>query len=809
MRDIRLAIRSLARSPRFTLAALLALGLGIGAATTVFSVADGLLFKPLPYRDSDRLVAVMAAIRSRGMVNWDVPAADLEAWRTASSALADLAGHRTRGRLTLMLPGQPEDVAAAGVTPNFLRVLGVTTAAGREFAADEFVPGPPRALILTDATWRRLFNADRGVVGRSLVVNGVSAQVVGVLPRTFAFPTGSFTRATDVLVPFAVDSTAPSVQERLTLIGRLASGASIERVRVDLDGFAKINGGESGLRNGRIDGATVEPILATLVTASRINLMWLLVGAVTALLLIGCANVANLLVARGADRRGELALRAALGASRGSLVTLQLVETAVLATLGGALGVLLSVWAVGIVNPLVPDDFKLLKDITVDARALGAALVASLTALVVCGVIPAFRLARTTVGQSLQQATSRSVSGRLRGRQLVVASEVALAVILLTGGALMTNAMMRLVRVDHGYANGDRVLTMFVQMPRGSAPLKRSPVFVERVLNAVRSVPGVRSAGAMNGTPLTRSLYAGSYVVEGFSAELMDRDPGGSGSCCTQSPDVSVGYFEAMGVPVVRGRAFTQNDLTSGLKVAIINERLARKFSTAVDPIGHFLINSDTPGDRRLIIGVVKDIRDLRLEDRPMQAIYTPLEEEGATGMTLAIRTDGNPTALAPAVRAALQQSAGPVVISNVRTLNEMLLRSASERRVNAWLFGSFGVLGLLLAATGIYGVISYAVARRTREMGVRLALGASPARVRRLVIGQTLVPVTVGLAVGLGASLALSRYLASLLYEVTARDAMTYLIVCAILLASALTAAYLPARRASRVDPVAALRAE
>jgi predicted lysophospholipase L1 biosynthesis ABC-type transport system permease subunit len=253
---------------------------------------------------------------------------------------------------------------------------------------------------------------------------------------------------------------------------------------------------------------------------------------------------------------------------------------------------------------------------------------------------------------------------------------------------------------------------------------------------------------------------------------------------------------------------FAESDARSSHKVAMINERLARKFAPGVSPVGHFVVGN-RPDDRRQIVGVVKDIRDLRLEDQPMQAIYTPLEEEGATRMTVVLRTDGDPHALVPALRAAVRNAAGPVVIANVRTLDELLLRSASERRLNAWLFGAFGVLGLLLAATGIYGVISYAVARRTREMGVRLALGATPARVRRLVIGQTLVPVSAGLMIGLGAALALSRYLASLLYEVSARDTTTYLIVCAVLLASAIAAAYLPARRASRVDPVAALRAE
>ena len=808
MRDIRLAIRSLARSPRFTLAALLALSLGIGAATTIFSVADGLLFRPLPYREPDRLVAVMAAIRSRGFLGWDVPSTDLEAWRSATTAVSDLGGYRTLPAMTLKAQGDPEEVAAAGVTSTFLRVLGVAPVQGREFTTDDFVIGAPPALLLTDAAWRRLFQSDPNVIGKAVSVNGAAGYVVGVLPRTFAFPAPSARRLPEVLLPFASNVQGSAAAVRLTLIGRLAPGAPLDRARVDLDAFAARHGGESGLRNGAIDGATVEPLATLLVAPTRARLMRLLLGAVAALLLIGCVNVGNLLVARGTDRGGELTLRAALGASRASLVRLQLVETAVLASVGAALGVGLSLWAVAAVNPLVPDDLKLLKAMAVDGRALLFAAGTTLATVILCGLVPALRVSRAGISLTLHQS-SRSVSGRLGSRQLVVAFEVALAVVLLVGGALMTNAMIRLVRVDHGYAGGDRVLTMFVQMPRESVPPKRSPIFLERVLGAVRSVPGVRSAGALAGTPLVRTVHGGVYVVEGFSKELMEQDARVGSVCCTQSPAISAGYFEALGVPVIRGRAFAPGDATSGQKLAVINERLARKFGQGVDPVGRFLVHYEDPKDRRQIIGVVKDIRDLRLEDRPMQAIYVPLEEAGTTAMTLAIRTDGNPRAFEPDIRAALRTAAVPVVISNVRTFDEMLMRSASEHRLNAWLFGSFGVLGLLLAATGIYGVISYAVARRTREMGVRLALGATPARVRRLVIGQTLVPVATGLAVGFGVALALSRYVASLLYEVTARDVTTYLVAGAILLAAALAAAYLPARRASQVDPMLALRAE
>jgi putative ABC transport system permease protein len=702
-----------------------------------------------------------------------------------------------------MLPGEPQDVAAASITENFLRVLGVVPVMGREFIDEEFVPGSPRAILLTDGTWRRVFHADPGVVGRPVVANGEPGHIVGVLPRTFAYPSAGARLTPEVLIPYVRSASAR--RPYLSMVGRLAPGVPIEQARAELDGIAAARKGETALRNATIDGANVQPLVAALVAPSHTTLMLLLVGAVAALLLIGCANVANLLVARGTDRRSELALRAALGATRASLVRLLLAESAVLAAAGGALGFGLATWAVSVVGPLVPDDLTLLKPVAIDGRALAATMVVSMLCVIVSGLVPAVRLARPDA-TTRAGASHRATSGRVRAGQIIVGCEVALAVVLLVGGALMTHAMIRVLRADHGY-DAPGVLTMRVQLPRSSGLTAGSPAFVEKVLAAVRQVPGVTTAGAMAGSPLDRTVYGGIYTVEGFSRELMRQDATVGGLCCTQSPRVSADYLAALGVPVVRGRGFMAEDASRSPRVALINEKLARKFPPGVDPIGHFLVAND-PGDRRVIIGVVRDIRDLRLEDQPMQAIYLPLEEAGAAELTVVMRTAGDPRAAAAAPKA-VQQLAGPVVVSNVRTLEELLMRSVSPRRLNAWLFGSFGVLGLLLAATGIYGVISYAVAQRTREMGVRLALGARPGHLKRLVVTQLSVPVLTGLAVGLAVSAGLSRSVASLLFEVPPRHAPTYILACAVLLASALAAAYLPARRASRVDPVIALRAE
>jgi putative ABC transport system permease protein len=374
----------------------------------------------------------------------------------------------------------------------------------------------------------------------------------------------------------------------------------------------------------------------------------------------------------------------------------------------------------------------------------------------------------------------------------------------------MANGMIRLLRLDHGYSSGE-VLAMRVELPRTSSePPRPSTEFVQRVLSTATRVPGVVAAGAMLGSPLELTLYGGMYEVEGFPHEWMrEGAETGAGVCCTQSHRVSADAFDVLGVPVLRGRAFTEGDGAASPRVAVINGRLARKFPPGLDPVGHWLVNYSDSADRRLIVGVVGDTRDLSIEFEAPQAIYLPIEERGAAAMTVFLRTTGDARALAGAAQRAFRDQAGPVVMSNVTTLREMVLGSVSRHRLNAWLFGSFGVIGLLLSSVGIAGVVAYAVAHRTREIGVRLALGASPAGVRRLVTRQALLPVAIGLAIGLAGAFGLSRYVESLLFDVPPTDATSYAVVCVVLATVAFVAAYLPARRAARIDPLLALRAE
>lgn len=800
------AVRSLQRTPGFTLAALLALSLGIGAATTVFSVADRTLFRPLPYAAADRLVTVGGDIRSRGFTGWGISPDEMEAWRTSSRTLSALAGWHTFGRYTVSLPDAPFEIAVNRVTRDLLPILGVTPAAGRPFGDADYVKGATLAVLLTDRTWRRYFGASPGVIGSFVTINGAPAEIAGVLPASFVFPSARDREMPDAILPL-VPGTSES---RVSMIGRLDAAATLETARAELDGIAASRRPDVGLRNARVDGASVAP-LAEALGYGRHRVLALLLGAVGALLLIGCVNVANLLLARGADRRGELAIRSALGASRAALVRWLLVESFVLASVGAALGALLAYLAVGVVGPLIPAELQRFGAIDLDVRALMFAAGIGIVATVLAGAGPAVVAARVSPAPALAAASGRATGVRWRVRQVLVTVEVALAVVLLIAGGLMVHTMWRLLRVDTGYAP-DSVLTLSVKLPRGKEYPARSPAFVQRAIEAAGSVPGVAVAAATAYPPVSRTLFAGHYRVEGFSEDWMRQGAAEGGVCCTQTQYVSASFFDAAGIQVISGRGFVQSD-ASTTPVALVSERLARKFPSGRSAVGSYLTSAPEgvadDSDRRLIVGVVRDVRDMNLERSGLQAIYLPLEERGAADFTLMLRTTVAPLSLAGSVREAVLRAAGPVVVGEAVSLREIVMRSVGPRRLNAWLFGAFAILGLLLAGVGLGSVVSYSVARRTREMGLRIALGAAPSSVKWLVVRESMSAVAAGLAIGVTAALLLGRYVETLLYQVKPRDVVTYAIVCTLLVGSALVAAWLPARRAARIDPLVALRTD
>jgi putative ABC transport system permease protein len=436
---------------------------------------------------------------------------------------------------------------------------------------------------------------------------------------------------------------------------------------------------------------------------------------------------------------------------------------------------------------------------------------ASALVILIAGLGPAVTAVRQNLSPTLARVSSRATGVRWRARQVLVALEVALAVVLLVAGALMVGSMVRVLGVDTGYTS-DSLLTMRVQLPRGTEYPKRSKEFVGRVIASARGVQGIAEAGASESVPLRNTLVAGHYLVEGFSYEWIAQDAPKGGPCCLQTQWISARYLPAAGIQIVRGRGFSETDAAGAPAVALIGERLARRFPLGMDPIGHYLTSADDPkdqSDRRLIVGIVHDVRDMTLEREALPAIYLPLEERGTTGMTLMLRTAVDPASVGGAVQSAIRQGAGPVVITDVRAFGDVMTRSVASRHLNAWLFGSFGVLGLLLAAVGIASIVSYSVARRTREIGVRMALGAQPADVRRLVVLESMGPVAIGLVGGVGAALLLSRLAESFLFQIAPRDLSTYVGVSAVLLIVSVIAASVPASRVSRVDPLVALRSE
>jgi len=807
MRDLVPAFRSLSRSPGFSLTAVCALALGIGAATAVFSVTDHLLFRKLPYADPARLVSIGADVRSKGQSNWAVYPDEYDGWKTSIRTLSDMGGFQTFGRFTVSRPDAPIEIPVSRVTPNLLSVLGVVPVLGRPFAESDYLPGAPVALLLTDRTWRREFGADDTIAGRFLVVNGAPGEIAGVLPATFAFPFDTPDQP-QALIPLA--RTKDTALSRIHMIGRLAPGVTLEAARSEINAIAAARAGESGMRNARIDGATVQPLDEALGQKSQ-PVLRLLIGAVFVLLLIGCANVANLLLARGTDRAGELAVRLALGASRASLIRLLLTETAMLAVAGGIAGAALAYVTTLTIGPLIPADLQRLGEAAVDARALLFAAAASGAVLLIAGLGPAVTAVRVNLSPSLAHVSNRTTGVRWRARQMLVALEVALAAVLLVAGGLMVNSIVRVLGVDSGYTPSS-ALTMRVQLPRGQEAPKRSREFVQRVIGAARGVPGVLDAGASETVPLGNALAAAHYLVEGFSYEWIAQGASKSGPCCLQTQWISARYLSAAGIQIVRGRGFSEDDAAGAPKVALIGERLAQRFPAGLDPIGHYLTSVDDPkdqSDRRLIVGIVHDVRDMTLEREALPTIYLPMEERGTSAMTVVLRTSVDPASIGGAVQKAVREGTGPVVITDVRTFGDLMKRSVAPRHLNAWLFGSFAVLGLLLAAVGIASIVFYSVARRTREIGVRLALGARPADIRRLVVLESMTPVVLGLVLGLGAALLLSRLAESFLFGIAARDPFTYVVISALLLVIAVIAALLPARRASRVDPLVALRSE
>ncbi len=799
-RDLRYALRTMRKTPAFTATAVLTLALGIGANTAIFTVVRAVLLKPLEYPDPDRLVRVTGG----------ATVAKSEAIRQAQSFAE--AGAFTMFSENVALSGTDgaEPLKGARVSANFLRVLGVIPLHGRAFLSAEENPGPHVAIISAEL-WRRRFAADPNIVGRAATLGAVPHTIVGVLPAGFQFPFPGM----DLWRPLQ-PSTMPA-QPRLhspvlNVFARLQPGIGLEQAGVELKlihrQYALAN---PGLLDARPNQAgSVTRLKDHLVREAR-PIIWMLFGAVDFLLLIACANVAGLLLARAASRSRELAVRAALGAARGRLTAQMLAESLLLALAGGLLGVMLAQWSVTGLAKLPGLELPRMGEIRVDGMVLAFALALSAATSLLFGLAPSLTASRLDLAAAMRGGVDPAGSGWskrltlwLSPRGLLVAGQVALSIVLLIGAALLIESLARLRRVDPGFQPAN-LLTM--QIALSSERYDTGPAsaaFFDQLVRRVEALPGVRAAAVMLTLPMTG--FAGTPVQPAGQPPLkLNERP------IAILQTVTPGFFRTLGIPLRRGRDFAAPDAPGAPLVVIVNESLARRFWPAYpngeDPIGHHLFAGANPQPLR-IVGIVADVRQAGLADDAAPGIYRPRTQTPPTSAMFAVRTEGDPLRLVNAIRAQLAAMDRDQTITAVRTMQDVVDASEGERRSVMILLALFAAAGLLLAVIGIYGVIACSVAQRTKEIGIRRALGAQYGHILTLVLRQALALTLAGAAIGLAGALALTRLLTRLLFGVTATDPSTFAGIALLLIAVALAAGYLPARRAARIDPQAALRA-
>ena len=802
MQDVRYGMRMLRNRPVFSAVAILTLALGIGATTAIFSAVHGVLLRPLPYPDSDRLARVYSLDtrrEARAPGNLSVP--DVADLNRLSSTFEELGAHNYGGYFTLTGTGDAERVARLLVTSGYFRVLGARAALGRLFTADEDRPSPPDHVVVSEGFWRSRLAADPQVIGRTVMLSGNPATIIGVLPRDFMHPDPQIEAPPDV---FALLDQDPNMSGRggrfVRGIGRLSPGASVDQAQSELLAIAASLAEEYPDSNtGR--SVVVRPLARVVAGDLRAPLL-LLQAATAAILLMVCANLANLLLAAGTGRAGELSVRTALGASRARIVRQLVTEGLVLAAIGGVCGTALAWGATALLAQAATVSHVHRATIAIDGNVLAFALAVSLSSGLVFGLLPALHIARAADGSRLRDSPRHTGASR-RLRFGLIAAEVGLSVMLLVGAMLLLRSFWQLTSVDPGFSSA-RLLSFQIAVSTARYEEGTQIVFFDRLYERLRSLPGVDSVGAVNILPLS-----GSYSCDGF--QVVGRVVPEGQESCAEVRSASPEYFRTMGIPLVKGRLLTERDDEQAPRVVLINETMARAFFAGEDPVGRRIVySSRRQNDSREIVGVVGDVRHFGMAREPTPEFYTPQGQPPSYhGMTIVLRAQGSPSLLVPAVRAEARAIEPDAPLYNIRTLEQLVGRSVADERLRTWLLSLFAGLALLLAVIGTYGVLSMAVAQRTREMGIRLALGADRSDVIRLVVGQGLRPIAVGIALGVAGSLALSRSVSGLLFNVSAVDPLTFAVVPVMIAGSGVIAAWLPARRACRVDPATALRTQ
>lgn len=802
LHDIRYGLRTLLKhNITFTLAAVLTLGLGIGATTAIFSVVNSVLLRPLPYKDPDKIVTVYEQNLVRGLDRFRVSLADFTDLKDQNEVFNQIAAIRFK---TFLLTGasEPEWVSGGAVSASLFPLLGVEPILGQPFLSEQEQPANSNVAMISYSLWQRSLGADQNIIGQVLTLDGQGYIVIGVMPPGFEFP-----KKFDLWVPLTINPGAASARRArfLQVVARLKEGVKLDDAQIQMGAIAH------QLEEAYPDtnaGWGVELALLYQDTVGNIGrALMILLSAVGFVLLIACANVANLLLVRAAAREKGVAIRTALGAGKRRLIQQNLTETILLAAIGGVVGFLLSLWGINFLVYLAPADIPRIAEVKVDIWVFAFALVVSLLTGIIFGLMPALRTSDSNLSSVLKQGAQRSAGGVRSYRTLRVLAvfEVAFAIILLTGATLMIRSFIRLQNVDPGF-NSANILTMRVSLPESKYPqATQQKFFFQQLIEKTAALSGVLESGAITQLPIGDGNSAFPIAVEGRPQTSSEEQP------IAFYNAVSSNYFRTMSIALMRGRYFTENDegeMTP--KIVIIDEALARRFWNDQDPIGKRLIIISGKPSPHEIVGVVKTLKYHSLESNiTIPAMYVPYLQSSQSRMVLVARSVSDPTRLANLMRDEVRKLDKDQPVSQIRTMDYFLSESLSQKRFYTLLLTSFAIIAVILAAVGIYGVMSYSVTQRTHEIGIRMALGAQRGDILKMVVGQNVTLIIAGAMLGLTGAFALTRFLASLLYEVTATDPFSFLIVIVMLVVTALLACYIPARKAIMVDPIIALRYE